>query len=125
MGKEIVDYHGELIKTGFYRGINCPEYVCYIDLDNSRIIQSKGAYSLDSLVCSLIVPLNVDQFVTQYKEILAFIKRREYHNTKLFKIIKIQDYPSKQQEKLKEDFYALSDHLDNLDEKDPSPDNRA
>ncbi len=83
MGKDIVDHYGELIQTGFYRSINNPENVSYIDLDKSRIIQPKGAYSLDSIACSILVPLDVKSFVQKYKEIIRFIHRIEHNKANL------------------------------------------
>lgn len=80
MEKGRVDHYGMPIKTGFYSSIHTPENISYVDLTSARIIQPKGAYSLDSMVCNTLIPLDIQRFLQGHKEIVAFIRRIEHRN---------------------------------------------
>ena len=110
---------------------NCPEYIGKATISNDNIkiheeIEKMALmiYNFKPAICEYVrVQLKLAkrcQIVLKLEELTQESKANLSNPDS--KIIRMQNYPSKQQEKLMDDFYHLSDHLD---EKDSSPNGRA
>jgi len=83
---KLEDYYGAPIKSGFYKSSHNFENICYLDLENLKIIRMDNKeISMDSSLCKMFIPIQDPlKLAENYRKIACFIAS-EFITSKLEK----------------------------------------